>query len=71
MAFCEEIKNKEELYDVLTEIYDVNEKTAQTIIDNLASRHKLSESEEILLESYGVEKDFIESIQNNKKLNVL
>ena len=69
MAFCEEIKTKEELYETLTLIYDVDEKTAQIIIDNLTNRHRLSESEEILLESHGIEKDFIESIQNNKNLN--
>ena len=68
MAFCEEIKTKEELYETLTLIYDVDEKTAQIIIDNLTNRHRLSESEEILLESHGIEKDFLESIQNNKNL---
>lgn len=68
MAFCEEIKTKEELYETLTLIYDVDEKTAEIIIDNLTNRHRLSESEEILLESHGIEKDFIESIQNNKNL---
>lgn len=69
MAFCEEIKTKEELYEALTWIYDLDEKTAGIIIDNLANRHKLSESEEILLASHGIEQDFIESIQNNKNLN--
>ena len=68
MAFCEEIKTKEELYEILTLIYDVDEKTAEIIIDNLTNRHRLSESEEILLESHGIEKDFIESVQNNKNL---
>ena len=68
MAFCEEIKTKEELYETLTLIYDVDEKTAEIIVDNLTNRHRLSESEEILLESHGIEKDFIESIQNNKNL---
>lgn len=69
MAFCEEIKNKEELFDYLTIVYDVDESTAENIIYNLASRHRLSESEEILLESYGIEKDFITSIQAKKNLN--
>ena len=44
MAFFEEIKTKEELYDVLTSIYDVEEKTALIIVENLGSRHRLSES---------------------------
>lgn len=69
MAFCEEIKTKEELFDYLTSIYDVEESTAENIIYNLASRHRLSEAEEILLESYGIERDFIASIQANKNLN--
>lgn len=69
MAFYEEIKTKEELYEALIWIYDLDEKTAEIIIDNLANRHKLSESEEILLASHGIEQDFIESIQNNKNLN--
>lgn len=69
MAFCEEIKTKEELYDYLTDICDVDEKTAAIIVYNLASRHRLSESEEILLASHGIEQDFIKTIQNNKRLN--
>ena len=44
MAFFEEINTKEELYDVLTSIYDVEEKTALIIVENLGSRHRLSES---------------------------
>ena len=69
MAVCEEIKTKEELYEALTWIYDVDEKTAQIIVDNLTNRHRLSESEVTLLASHGIEQDFIESIQNNKRLN--
>ena len=69
MAFCEEIKTKEELFDYLTIIYEVEKSTAENIIYNLASRHRLSEAEEILLESYGIEQDFIVSIQDNKYLN--
>jgi hypothetical protein len=65
----EEINTKEELYDVLTAVYDVDEKTALIIIENLASRHRLSESEEILLLSHEIPQDFLEYIQNNKNLN--
>ena len=63
------INTKEELYDVLTAVYDVDEKTALIIIENLASRHRLSESEEILLLSHEIPHDFLDYIQNNKNLN--
>lgn len=69
MAFFEEINTKEELYDVLTSIYDVEEKTALIIVENLGSRHRLSESEEILLLSHGITQEFLDYIQNNKNLN--
>ena len=69
MAFFEEINTKEELYDVLTSIYDVEEKTALIIIENLGSRHRLSESEEILLLSHEIPQEFLDYIQNNKNLN--
>ena len=35
MAFYYEFKTKEELYDILTAIYDVEEKTALVLIENL------------------------------------
>ncbi len=69
MAFFEEIKTKEELYDVLTAVYDVDEKTALNVVENLGSRHRLSESEEILLLSHGIPQEFLDYIQNNKNLN--
>jgi len=69
MAFFEEINTKEELYDVLTSIYDVEEKTALIIVENLGSRHRLSESEEILLLSHEIPQEFLDYIQNNKNLN--
>ena len=69
MAFFEEINTKEELYDVLTSIYDVEEKTALIIVENLESRHRLSESEEILLLSHEIPQEFLDYIQNNKNLN--
>ena len=69
MAFFEEINTKEELYDVLTSIYDVEEKTALIIVENLGSRHRLSESEEILLLSHEIPQEFLDYIQTNKNLN--
>lgn len=69
MAFFEEINTKEKLYDVLTSIYDVEEKTALIIVENLGSRHRLSESEEILLLSHGIPQEFLDYIQTNKNLN--
>ena len=69
MAFFEEINTKEELYDILTSIYDVEEKTALIIVENLGSRHRLSESEEILLLSHEIPQEFLDYIQNNKNLN--
>ena len=69
MAFFEEINTKEELYDVLTSIYDVEEKTALIIVENLVSRHRLSESEEILLLSHEIPQELLDYIQNNKNLN--
>lgn len=65
----EKIDTKEELYDVLTAVYDVGEKTALIIIENLASRHRLSESEETLLLSHEIPQEFLDYIQNNKNLN--
>ena len=63
-----DIKNKKQLYDVLTNVYDVEEKTASIIIDNLVDRHHFSESEEILLESHDVPLEFIKELENNKYL---
>ena len=64
----EEIKSKEELFDILVNTYDVFEKTARIIIDNLASRHRLSESEELVLLSYEIPQEFLDAIQQNKNL---
>ena len=69
MMFNEKINTKEELYDVLTAVYDVEEKTALIIIENLANRHRLSESEEVLLLSHEIPQEFLDFIQNNKNLN--
>ena len=63
-----EIKTKEELYNILVNAYDVEEKTARIIIDNLASRHRLSESEETLLLSHEIPQEFLDAIQQNKNL---
>ena len=43
MSDYKEIKTLEQLYDVLVNEYDVFEKSAETIIDNLASRHHFSD----------------------------
>lgn len=64
----EQIKTKEELYNILVNAYDVEEKTARIIIDNLASRHRLSESEETLLLSHEIPQEFLDAIQQNKNL---
>ena len=64
----EQIKSKEELYNILVNTYDVEEKTARIIIDNLASRHRLSESEETLLLSHEIPQEFLNVIQQNKNL---
>ena len=64
----EQIKTKEELYNILVNTYDVEEKTARIIIDNLASRHRLSESEETLLLSHEIPQEFLNVIQQNKNL---
>ena len=64
----EQIKTKEELYNILVNTYDVDEKTARIIIDNLASRHRLSESEETLLLSHEIPQEFLNAIQQNKNL---
>lgn len=64
----EEIKSKEELFDILVNTYDVFEKTARIIIDNLASRQRLSESEELVLLSYEIPQEFLDAIQQNKNL---
>ena len=64
----EEIKSKEELFDILVNTYDVFEKTARIIIDNLASRHRLSESEELVLLSYEIPQEFLDAIQQNNNL---
>lgn len=64
----EQIKTKEELYNILVNTYDVEEKTARIIIDNLASRHRLSESEETLLLSHEISQEFLNVIQQNKNL---
>lgn len=64
----EQIKSKEELYNILVNTYDVEEKTARIIIDNLASRHRLSESEETLLLSHEIPQEFLDEIQQNKNL---
>ena len=55
--------NKEELYNILVNTYDVEEKTAIIIIDNFENRHHFSESEEILLLSHGIPMDFLNEIQ--------
>ena len=65
MSDYKEIKTLEQLYDVLVNEYDVFEKSAETIIDNLASRHHFSESEEILLESYGVPNSLLNYLKKN------
>ena len=69
MVFFEEINTKEQLYDVLTAVYDVDEKTALIIVTNLANRHRLSESEETLLLSHEIPQEFLDYVQQNKKLN--
>lgn len=66
--FGKEIGNKRELLDILTRHYEVDEKTARIIIDNLASRHRLSESEETLLLSHEIPQEFLDAIQQNKNL---
>ncbi len=63
-----EIKTKEELCNILVNTYDVEEKSARIIIDNLASRHRLSESEETLLLSHEIPQEFLDEIQQNKNL---
>ena len=63
-----EIKTKEELYNILVNAYDVEEKTARIILDNLASRHRLSETEETLLLSHEILQEFLNAIQQNKNL---
>ena len=62
------IYSREQLFDLLTNNYDIEGKMVKNIIEGLIYRHRLSESEELILGSNGVPSLIIDQLNNLKYL---